>query len=212
MYVNINKAKIKLLRVARHWSQEELAIASGVGQRTIQRVESTGKASLETTKSLAACLEISLDELITNGSGSDEYYNIQFGYTILTFLISTQVLMSWSLQQQNISADVFLVFSGLLLILAMLFGSLTTKVSKGILYWHLGIGLIRKQLDINTLTSVRKVRNKAWWGWGIRYIGNGWLYNVSGLNAIELVVDNDRVVRIGTDEPDALVSAIEHNR
>lgn len=212
MFVNINKAKVKTLRTARHWSQEELAIVAGVGQRTIQRVESSGKASLETAKSLAACLEISLDELITEDSGSGEYYNIQFGYTILTFLISAQCLMSWSLQHQKIPADVFLVFSGLLFILAMFFGSLTTKVSEGILHWHLGIGLIRKKLDLTNLTSARKVRNKAWWGWGIRYIGNGWLYNVSGLNAVELIVDNDRVVRIGTDEADELIAAIEQNK
>lgn len=47
-------AKIKRWREERHWSQEHLAELSGVGVRTIQRVENGDGASQESLKALAA--------------------------------------------------------------------------------------------------------------------------------------------------------------
>jgi hypothetical protein len=53
------------------------------------------------------------------------------------------------------------------------------------------------------------VKNQWWWGWGIRLIPGGWLYNVSGLDAVELKMKNGRVYRIGTDEPRKLAEFIQ---
>ena len=53
--VKLNKDKIQNLRAIKCWSQEELASASGLSVRTIQRVEKNGTASLETTKSAGFC-------------------------------------------------------------------------------------------------------------------------------------------------------------
>ena len=63
MDVQINSNLIKTEREKRAWSQEDLAVAAGLGLRTIQRVESTGIASNETAKALAAVFECSLDNL-----------------------------------------------------------------------------------------------------------------------------------------------------
>ncbi|AOT10619.1 transcriptional regulator [Pseudoalteromonas luteoviolacea] len=52
--VKLSKEKIHKLRMAKCWSQDELAAASSLSVRTIQRVEKTGSASLETTKALAS--------------------------------------------------------------------------------------------------------------------------------------------------------------
>lgn len=46
------------LRISRHLSQEQLAHMSGLNVRTIQRIESGQKASLESLKCLAAALEV----------------------------------------------------------------------------------------------------------------------------------------------------------
>ena len=46
-------------------------------------------------------------------------------------------------------------------------------------------------------------------GWGIRLIPNGWLWNVSGLGAVELSLVNGQRFRIGTDEPEQLATAIQ---
>ena len=61
--VKLNKDKILKLRAKKYWSQDELAAASGLSVRTIQRVEKTGTASLETTKALASVFVVTPDEL-----------------------------------------------------------------------------------------------------------------------------------------------------
>ena len=40
---------------------------------------------------------------------------------------------------------------------------------------------------------------------------NGWLFNVSGLQAVEIFLRSGKKYRIGTDEPERLVEAIRAN-
>ncbi len=61
--MKVNAELIARLRKERSWSQEELAIASGVNLRTVQRVEKDGSASLQTKKALAAALDIDTRDL-----------------------------------------------------------------------------------------------------------------------------------------------------
>lgn len=49
---------LKLHRLSRHISQEQLADMSGLNVRTIQRIESGQNASLESMKCIAAIFEI----------------------------------------------------------------------------------------------------------------------------------------------------------
>ena len=54
---------VRRLREKRNWSQEQLAIMSGLSTRTIQRIESGNKASLESLKALASVFEIDISKL-----------------------------------------------------------------------------------------------------------------------------------------------------
>ena len=54
---------IKQLRDRRGWTQEQLAECCGLNVRTIQRVESGNKASLETLQSLASVFEVNISTL-----------------------------------------------------------------------------------------------------------------------------------------------------
>lgn len=54
---------IKKLRMERNWSQEQLAEFCGLSVRTIQRVESGNKASIETLKCLASVFEVDISKL-----------------------------------------------------------------------------------------------------------------------------------------------------
>ena len=54
---------VKKLREKRNWSQEQLAILSGLNVRTIQRIERGNKASLESLKSLASVFEVDISKL-----------------------------------------------------------------------------------------------------------------------------------------------------
>lgn len=55
--------QIQEMRKARGWSQEELAMHTGLSVRTIQRIESGRPATLESLKCLAAVFETSVAEL-----------------------------------------------------------------------------------------------------------------------------------------------------
>ena len=50
-------------RRQKSWSQEELAIASGLNLRTIQRIESEASASLQSKKALASALDLDIHDL-----------------------------------------------------------------------------------------------------------------------------------------------------
>lgn len=55
---------VKALRLAKHWSQDELAQMSNLNVRTIQRVEKGQSVGTETLRALAAVFEITTDELV----------------------------------------------------------------------------------------------------------------------------------------------------
>ena len=54
---------IQKLRLKRGWSQQQLADASGLSVRTIQRIENGQTPSVETLKSLAAVFEVDFSTL-----------------------------------------------------------------------------------------------------------------------------------------------------
>lgn len=54
---------VRKLRERKNWSQEQLATFSGLNVRTIQRIESGNKASLESLKSLASVFEVDISTL-----------------------------------------------------------------------------------------------------------------------------------------------------
>ncbi|KAB1154290.1 helix-turn-helix domain-containing protein [Tenacibaculum aiptasiae] len=54
---------LKKMRLARHWSQEQLATMSGLSVRTIQRIENGENAGLESLKSLAAVFETTITDV-----------------------------------------------------------------------------------------------------------------------------------------------------
>ncbi|NVJ65887.1 MAG: DUF805 domain-containing protein [Gammaproteobacteria bacterium] len=62
--MNIDSIKVVELRKSKHWSQEQLADACGINLRTIQRVENTGKGSVETVRALASVFEIEPETII----------------------------------------------------------------------------------------------------------------------------------------------------
>lgn len=61
--MKVNADLIVQLRKQRSWSQDELAIASGLNLRTVQRVEKHAMASLQSKKALAAALDIDTRDL-----------------------------------------------------------------------------------------------------------------------------------------------------
>ena len=93
-------------------------------------------------------------------------------------------------------------------ICALLFHSLNVQVTAEWIVLRFGIGLIRKHFAVSHIEDVQQVQNRWYYGWGIRYTPHGWLFNVAGLDAVEIRLRNGRKYRIGTDEPQELCAAI----
>jgi len=96
--------------------------------------------------------------------------------------------------------------------LAVIFHSLTVEIIDKELRWHFGPRLWSYSLALDEIDSVAIVRNHWWNGFGIRMAPGFRLYNVSGLDAVELRLKSGDVRRIGTDDPQRLAAAIEQSR
>lgn len=106
--------------------------------------------------------------------------------------------------QTEVAAIVALVLA----LVAAAFGSLTVVVDAEAVTASFGVGLFRKRVWLSEVSGYRPVRSPWYYGYGIRLIPGGWLYNVSGPWAIEFDMRSGGRVRIGTDEPDELAAAL----
>ena len=61
--MKINAKLVSKLRKQRSWTQEELAIASGLNLKTVQRIEKKATASLQSKKALASVFDIDVQDL-----------------------------------------------------------------------------------------------------------------------------------------------------
>ena len=61
--MKVIKSLIRQEREKRAWSQEHLAHATGLGLRTIQRIESSGVASAESALALASVFDLPVEAM-----------------------------------------------------------------------------------------------------------------------------------------------------
>jgi hypothetical protein len=121
------------------------------------------------------------------------------GAVVLTVLIAANT--GW--QPVTVVVLVFLAVA------LALFCTLTVVVDESKVLCSFGPGLIRKKLPVTDIVAARPVRNKWYYGWGIRLTPSGWMYNVSGLDAVEVDLVSGKRFRIGTDRPDELTRAVQ---
>ncbi len=88
------------------------------------------------------------------------------------------------------------------------FSRLTVTVTPGAVHLGWRLGWPRKTVQRSDIVAVTSHRNAWWVGFGIRKVSYGWMWNVWGLDSVNLQLDNGRAFRIGTDEPEALLAAL----
>ena len=102
-------------------------------------------------------------------------------------------------------------FQSILLIIAALqvvSYQLTTIVTESTLTVRYGIGLVAFRFPLSEITQVTE-RTVPWYaGYGIRWVGDAWLFNVSGRDAIEVTFASGRKLWVGTDDPDGLAAIL----
>lgn len=134
------------------------------------------------------------------------YRHTQVGYVMIAALgilaLSLAVFAFMS------GATLLLLTIVVLLLCLLLFPTLTTVVEGDRLTCFFGSGLIRRDIPLEEVAAVSVVRNRWFYGWGLRLIPGGSLWNVSGFDAVELQLVDGKRFRIGTDEPNELCRAL----
>ena len=138
------------------------------------------------------------------------YRHRQVGWLPMVLLVAVSALtaairaVSPNVVVDRVTISVLIVA----VLLILLFWSLTVEVDSARVEVWFGFGLIRRSFPVPEIREATKVRNPWYYGWGIRLTPRGWMFNVSGLDAVELTLTRNRAFRIGTDDPDRLVEAI----
>ena len=142
------------------------------------------------------------------------YRHTQIGWVVLVscaaglaLILAIEQSLPLRVQQQTPS----LLFGAIVFGAMALFATLTVEVDDQLVRLWFGPGLIRKSFLLADIAECRPVRNRWWMGWGIHgWPGRrgGWLFNVSGFDAVELTMKDRKIYRIGTDEPQKLHDAI----
>ena len=149
------------------------------------------------------------------------YKHTQIGHLMLTVTLVVLGFFTWAQiisRAEPPSPDSgtnFLVTAVMALIIFILasFTTLTVSIDKAHLRIKFGYGVFKKKFLLSEIASVKQVKNSWYYGWGIRWWPwpQTWIYNVSGFDAVEIVMRNGKIYRIGTDAPDELESAIKRN-
>ena len=137
-----------------------------------------------------------------------EYKRTQIGYLMLAFIAIGILLVLNYFYLSGRANPFLLIILAALAVSLLLFSILTVKVDGEEVSVRFGVGLIRKRFPLSEIESHSAVRNPWYYGWGLRRTPIGWLYNVSGLEAVEITLKDGRKVRIGTDDPTGLDAAI----
>jgi hypothetical protein len=100
------------------------------------------------------------------------------------------------------------VVSIILLVCLVLFYKLRITIEGKTWCASFGSGFIRKRVRLAEIVRCGAIRIRWWYGWGIHLTPYGWLYNVSGFDAVAITLRDGRNFALGTDDPHGLVDAI----
>jgi hypothetical protein len=150
-----------------------------------------------------------------------KYQHTQVGKIILAIVILSLVASILSITVEDFSTyapdwmdttnwDVIgIVIVTFVYIILLNMALLTIRVDKTNVSWHFGFGFPRNSLAIADIETVKAVRNKWWYGFGIRRVFSGaTIYNVEGLDAVELTTSEGKKIRLGSDDPKRLLKTI----
>jgi len=130
------------------------------------------------------------------------------GFTRISFIVALAALpLLYRLDPK--AGPALLIGLPLLLVLFAAFDGLTIRIDRDELVWRFGrLGFPRGRVRLADIVQATVTRTTFWEGWGIRWTRRGWLYNVSGFDAVLIERHNRRSFLLGTDEPRRLQSAL----
>jgi hypothetical protein len=147
------------------------------------------------------------------------YKHTQIGYlmivvTLLVLGLFVSMYLTAAAEPPSVDSGTNLLVTGIMALIVCVLASFTTlsvSIDANRLRVKFGYGIFSKSFALDQIASARTVKNHWYFGWGIRLWlwPPMWIYNVSGFDAVEIVMKGGKVYRIGTDVPSELEAAIK---
>jgi hypothetical protein len=135
------------------------------------------------------------------------YRHSQIGFTLIFGLITTAFVAGVAITSA-MSILFGTIVAGIVLITTGVFSKLTIAVDDVNVRAIFGPGFTFRKIRLADISACEPIRIRWWYGWGIHLTPYGWLYNVSGWDAVAITLRNGRRVSLGTDQPEELCAAI----
>lgn len=135
------------------------------------------------------------------------YKHTQIGYLMIFVFFLLVLYFGFIFTRTGFDSIVIAVMFSIMFLIAS-FATLSVMIDQKYLRIKFGYGIFRKKFTLEEIISARSVKNHWYHGWGIRLTPYGWLYNISGFDAVEIKMKNGKTYRIGTDEPKNLERVI----
>ena len=132
------------------------------------------------------------------------YQHTQIGHAIVWSLLAIILIVNGGLGHHAPP----LAVSIMLLVCLILFYRLNVTIDDEMLCASFGPGIIRKRVPLVDIVSCEPIRIRWWYGWGIHVTPCGWLYNVSGFDAVAITLRDSRKFALGTDDPHGLTAGV----
>ena len=136
------------------------------------------------------------------------YEHTQIGHVIIWSLLAIILIASWAVIGSSSRHEPTVVVSVILLACLVLFYKLRITIEDETLCASFGPGIIRKKVRLAEIVGCEPIRIRWWYGWGIHLTPCGWLYSVSGFDAVGITLRDGKKFALGTDDPDGLTEAI----
>jgi hypothetical protein len=142
------------------------------------------------------------------------YEHTQAGWPMRIALLATAIFLMVlaampELGQKPVPPLALIAAAAVAAIVGWTWGALTVRIQGGALHVRFGIGWPRKTIPLAEIAAVEVTRTSFLEGWGLRRTRRGWLYNVSGFDAVLLKLAGGHSMMVGTDEPRRLKAAID---
>lgn len=141
------------------------------------------------------------------------YRHVQWGYfaiPAIPLLGAGSALLVFGSDEVPVAFSMLiLAILAIVAVLVVYFSRLEVAVDDHAVTAAFGAGRPCHTIALSDIHAVQRVRNKWWYGFGVRRTPAGWMYNVWGLDGVEIEGPEGRIFTIGTDDADGLASTIE---
>ena len=139
---------------------------------------------------------------------SQQAKHVMTAFVLLTMLLVLSIVIGTGDTGALLLVIAFLAFIGIIMVA---FNKMHVTVYDGEVSVRFRWGWPERRYSLADVHRVDVVRNKWWYGFGIRITPHGWMYNVWGLDAVQLNFHDGQTFRIGSDEPARLATALGYS-